>query len=235
MSADADFVLVHGAGLGAWIWERLLQHLPSPALAVDLPGRGANPAPRSAVGMHAAVRSLTAEVADWTEDPVVLVGHSLGAMVALGAASQLGDRVRRVVLVGGGVGRSGASYFAVLPTRVRIPLRLVTRLRIPAPRAAIRRTLCNDLDADTAALVASRTKLPEPRRMYTEPVSWDAIPASVPLTYVKLLRDRAVSPDLQDRFATNLGRAKVVTLDTGHLPMLGKPEDLAAVLTRTLA
>ena len=34
------FVLVHGAGMGANCWDRLLPHLDRPAIAVDLPGRG---------------------------------------------------------------------------------------------------------------------------------------------------------------------------------------------------
>ncbi|MEH6382571.1 MAG: alpha/beta fold hydrolase, partial [Dietzia cercidiphylli] len=36
-----SFLLVHGAGMGATSWERLIPHLNGPAVAVDLPGRGA--------------------------------------------------------------------------------------------------------------------------------------------------------------------------------------------------
>ena len=34
------YVLVHGAGMGASCWDRLIPHLDAPAVALDLPGRG---------------------------------------------------------------------------------------------------------------------------------------------------------------------------------------------------
>ncbi len=37
---DIGFVLLHGAGLGAWVWEELISNLKYPCLAIDLPGRG---------------------------------------------------------------------------------------------------------------------------------------------------------------------------------------------------
>jgi pimeloyl-ACP methyl ester carboxylesterase len=41
------FVLVHGAGMGASCWDRLLPHLDRPAVAVDLPGRSSTTSPQS--------------------------------------------------------------------------------------------------------------------------------------------------------------------------------------------
>ncbi|HEX6310534.1 MAG TPA: alpha/beta hydrolase [Acidimicrobiia bacterium] len=221
MGSEPGFVLVHGAGLGAWIWDPLIARLSRPALAIDLPGRGSRPAPRRSVGMSAAIEAVAAEARAWGDRPLVLVGHSLGGVVALGAAAELGPRVQRVVLVGGGAVPSGMSYFAALPTRDRWALKLAAALRIPAPAAAVRRVLCHDLDDDTAELVVERTALPEPWRMYGEKVHWDALSRSVPMTYVKLLQDRAVSPALQERFASYLRRPDVLTIDSGHLPMLG--------------
>lgn len=233
MAAEHGFALVHGAGLGAWIWAPVVPHLGSPALAIDLPGRGERSGHARTVGMEAAVQAVVAAIRGGGVDRVVLVGHSLGATVALGAASRLGDRVARVVLVGGGVPPSGANYFSAVPTGERLFLRIVVRLRMAPPKAAIRRALCTDLDESTTRTVVERTVLPEPRGMYTEAVDWSGIPAQTRLTYVKLLGDRAVSPALQDRFITRLGRADVITIDTGHLPMLSRPEELAAALEKT--
>ena len=39
----------------------------------------------------------------------------------------------------------------------------------------------------------------------------------------------------QDRMITNLRDPEVATLDTGHLPMLGRPEALAQVLDKAAA
>ncbi len=34
------FIFLHGAGLGAWIWDDLTKKIEYPSLAIDLPGRG---------------------------------------------------------------------------------------------------------------------------------------------------------------------------------------------------
>src|SRR4249919_566583 len=52
------FVLVHGAGMGASCWDRLLPHLDRPAVAVDLPGRGSR-------------ADVDLEQTDWILDRVV--------------------------------------------------------------------------------------------------------------------------------------------------------------------
>ena len=55
-------VLVHGGFHGAWCWERLLPHLESPVLAVDLPGRGKHPAEMAEVTVEACVRSVISDM-----------------------------------------------------------------------------------------------------------------------------------------------------------------------------
>jgi len=62
-------------------------------IAVDLPGFGASP-PRDdvrTIAQHAKVVAALADAVSST-DPVGLVGHSIGSMIAVEAASQLGQR-----------------------------------------------------------------------------------------------------------------------------------------------
>ncbi len=96
----ASTLLVHGAGAGAALWSMVLARVArhTHAVAVDLPGhgpseRGARPLTmeryRDAVGGLAGALCL---------GPSVLVGHSLGALVALAAALAWPDKVRALVL-----------------------------------------------------------------------------------------------------------------------------------------
>ena len=74
-------MLVHGAWHGAWCWEPVLSLLAEQsvdAVAVELPGHGADPGPLSDLhGDAARVR----EVLDGLDGPAVLVGHSYGGVV----------------------------------------------------------------------------------------------------------------------------------------------------------
>ena len=95
-------VLIHGAGMDHTVWSlqsRYLAHHGRSVLAVDLPGHGrSGGAPLGSI----------AEMADWVvalldaagARSAALAGHSMGALVALDAASRHPDRVRALALLG---------------------------------------------------------------------------------------------------------------------------------------
>jgi pimeloyl-ACP methyl ester carboxylesterase len=97
----ASVLLIHGAGAGSAIWSMTLARVARAAhvVAVDLPGHGPSergetpldlPRYRDAVGLLGAALCLGSSV---------LVGHSMGALVALDAALAWPDKVRALVLV----------------------------------------------------------------------------------------------------------------------------------------
>lgn len=102
---DPDLPLVvflHGAGLDHTVWAlpaRYFAHRDQAVLAVDLPGHGKSEG--------AALTSIAA-LADWVvtlldevgAGKAALVGHSMGALVALDAAARHGGRVRALAFLG---------------------------------------------------------------------------------------------------------------------------------------
>jgi pimeloyl-ACP methyl ester carboxylesterase len=94
-------LLIHGAGAGSAIWSMTLARIArsARAIAVDLPGHGPSDrgaAPPDLAGYRDAVGGLGAALC---LGPAVLVGHSMGALVALEAALTWPDKVRALVLV----------------------------------------------------------------------------------------------------------------------------------------
>ena len=78
-----DFVLVHGSWMGSWAWERLLPLLNAVgrrATAADLPGYGADTTPAAGIALQSYADKVLAAV-DQVDEPVVLVGHSMGGIV----------------------------------------------------------------------------------------------------------------------------------------------------------
>ncbi|MEZ5935711.1 MAG: alpha/beta hydrolase [Alphaproteobacteria bacterium] len=94
--AKPTILFVHGAGMDHSIWTlqaRYFAHHGSNALAVDLPGHGrSGGAPLSSI--EAMADWVAAALSALELKKATLVGHSMGALICLDAASKLRDSVK---------------------------------------------------------------------------------------------------------------------------------------------
>jgi pimeloyl-ACP methyl ester carboxylesterase len=107
-------VLVHGSNLSAACWGPVVEHLSSPAVAVDLPGRGSRPADIMAVTLDDCVTAVVDAADQAGLGRFVLVGHSLGGVVITETACRYPDRVAGRVYVGALVPAPGACAATVM-------------------------------------------------------------------------------------------------------------------------
>ncbi len=230
---EVGFVLFPGAGLGTWLWDPMAAELDRPVLPVAIPGRALAGAALRGFTLAAAADEVADALGAWSEpDQLVVVGHSIGGVLVPEVARRLRDRVAALAFVGAVVPKHGDRALDLMSRQGRFFVRLFGLLSpggMKPPASALKKELCNDLDAETAGVVVERFEpVPEAPRLYRDPVSWDGVP-EVPRLYVQLLSDRSVPPPDQARMAAAIDAA-VVTLDSGHLPMLGRPAELAAAL-----
>lgn len=104
-SPEVTFVLIHGLGLSHRSWQPLAECLAlhGSVLALDLPGFGAaqKPAVRLTVEEYtAAVGSTLDDILDTRPGPFVVVGHSLGAQIALEFTLRRPKQITQLVLIG---------------------------------------------------------------------------------------------------------------------------------------
>jgi pimeloyl-ACP methyl ester carboxylesterase len=96
-------VFLHGAGMDHSVWALQTRALASAGFrvaAVDLPGHGASEGPP--LDGIAALADWAAALIAALGGKAALVGHSMGALIALAAAARHGDRVSKMALVGVG-------------------------------------------------------------------------------------------------------------------------------------
>jgi pimeloyl-ACP methyl ester carboxylesterase len=96
----ARFVLVHGAFSGAWIWGPLTNHLRAASHAVaafDLPGLGDDNTPASEVTLDRCVARLCEVLASADSEPAIVVGNSMGGVIATQAAARCPEQVAALV------------------------------------------------------------------------------------------------------------------------------------------
>lgn len=218
-------VLVHGGTCAADIWDEVMPLLTFPAVAVDLPGRGANPADLATVTLLDCVDTViaAADAQGWAR--VALVGHSLGGVTITETAMRHPDRVRSLVYLA-----------ALVPTPERTAAHLMlggqdapdgVMARIPEERSRL--LFGNDLDEAQWASVAARL-VDDAQAIMNGRVS--GVPLHVPhRAYVGCTDDVPVPPALVDAMIGDLGPdVERRTIEAGHMVMNSRPAALAEVL-----
>jgi len=227
------FVLVHGGWHGAWCWERVVPLLTAAGHEVATPtltglgDRAAEASPDVGVDVHAAD---IAEAVRATSGRVVLVAHSYAGAPAEVAASQVPERLARIVHVDSFAVADGEAIFDVFPPPVRDALLAQVQAtgdgwRVdPLPPA-----LLGLEHRDHVAAVMPRLT-PQPLRTMQERVHVPSGAQDGPRTYVECLTGADAKP-----FGFYAARARERgwdsrTLDTRHDAMITDPERLAELL-----
>ncbi|MCL2898242.1 alpha/beta fold hydrolase [Brenneria tiliae] len=99
----SNFVLVHGAWHGGWCWECVAALLRDEGYQVFTPTLSGLAERRGELSRAIGLSTHIADIVDLVRDAdlrdVTLVGHSYGGFPATAAASRLGGRVRRLILL----------------------------------------------------------------------------------------------------------------------------------------
>lgn len=225
MANGVTIVFLHGAGMGSWVWERVMEVLATPTVALDIPGRTVGATPDSCAAI------LVAELDRRGVDSVVLVLHSLAGVLASGLSTRVGPRLKHCVFIGAIIPPSGGSFVDALGLLDRLILRILFRFNpngLKPSSAMIRRQLCNDLSPEDVDMVVTRYEAEMPGLYLT---SAGALPSLLRCTYIKLLKDQCIPPPQQDAMIKRLVSPVVREIDAGHLVMLSAAGDLARLLT----
>ena len=225
------FGLVHGAWHGAWCWERLIPEIEARghrAVAVDLPCD--DPA---ATTMDNA--KLVAAALGDADDDVVVVGHSLGGLVA--PVVPLLRPVRTVVFLAALMPRPGRSLGDVMASEPETTTEAFNSLPRHVgeggsvwwdPEVAAQ-AFYRACDPETARRAAARLR-PQVWTTSREPSPLDRWP-DCELVSIVCADDEVVNPDWSRRIARDVLGVDPVELPGGHSPMLAIPTTLAAALT----
>jgi len=248
-----DYLLVHGAGQGAWSWGPVWGYLTAPeehpptlykrrganrAHPLDLPGHGADAGgDTSAVRLEECVQAITRTAEREQLKDLVLVGHGFSGSLVVQAASEMTVPPKRVVLVAGIVPAPQRPLLSACPARTRTAFRLfsmlssLSRQEFKLPSSAINGFLCNGMDSmEVVQLLGFFGPLPTRVLKSRLPMETSELPC--PVTYVMLTQDKVFSPDAQARVAERFEGVETVEIESCHQVMAQHPQELAEVLLR---
>ncbi|GAA4555483.1 alpha/beta fold hydrolase [Planotetraspora kaengkrachanensis] len=227
----ATYVLIHGAWLGGWSWDRVRPALEGAGHRVFAPTLAGMAERRHLavpdLGLSVHIREIVELLEHQDVTDVILVGHSYGGMVIAGTAGLVPGRIGRLCYVDGLLPRSGQSAFDLVPLMREHFGRSPPSL--PWMASPVDPALFG-MDGETDRRWVADRVTPVPRRTVEEPLPAvdDDARESIPSTYVHF----AGFPFLEET-AEVAGRRgmRVITLDgVGHLAMVTHPEVLAREL-----
>ena len=237
----ARFVFVHGAFCGAWIWGPLMDRLKtaghSPE-AFDLPGLGDDDTPVREVTLDTCAARLCQVLTSHSE-PAIVVGHSMGGIIATHGGARCPARVSALVYVTAFLPKDGQSLLDLtrLPEgagdQVQANIAMEGDPPVAVMPVAASRYALYDCCAEDVAAWAIQRQRPQPVAPFATPVaiSREAL-NGIERYYVMCTRDRAIAPALQRRMIAENPCAEVVELSTDHTPQLSMTEELAGALHR---
>ena len=220
------YALMHGGCHGAWCWAPVVDELAGlghDAIAVDMPITDPAATPFDYADVVAAsVRGV---------DDYVLVGHSLGGVIAPFVAELA--RPAALIFVAAAL-QEGAFGENAWPTEA--PMLAIDPLDMdPDDDGLIRMSadsavkyFFHDVE-DELAERATRQLRPQGVMGIAPPRS-PVVDPSVPVGYVITIGDRAIHPAWQRWVAADVLHARTVELEGGHSPFLTRPRELAEAL-----
>ncbi len=248
-----DYLLVHGAGQGAWSWGPVWGYLTAPeehpptlhkrrranrVHPFDLPGHGADAdGDTAAVRLEECVQAITRTAEREQLQDLVLVGHGFAGSLVVQAANEMPVPPKRVVLVAGIVPAPQRPLLSACPRRTRAAFRMFSllsslsrqELRLPGP--AISGFMCNGMESmEVVQLLRFFGPLPTRVLKSRFPMEDSALPC--PVTYIVLTQDKMIPPDAQLRIAERFDGVETVEIDSCHQVMAQRPQELAEVLLR---
>lgn len=219
---DKTVVLVHGAWADGSSWNKVIPYLLDAGLHV--------------VAVQNPLKSLPDDVANVTRvindqaGSVVLVGHSYGGMVISEAGNH--PKVRSLVYVAAFSPEPGQSVNDILAPFPKPPW--VEKLHVDAggfvtwPADLLQKEFASGLPVQLARTIAS-TQHPTFHGVNNDKVGTTLAYSTRPSWSVVSSEDRIIPAPLQMHFA-DVMKAKVVTVKTGHLPMLADPKAVARTI-----
>lgn len=233
-------ILVHGAFHNARCWDPLaaeLRHRGHNVTAIDLPSHGNDPTPIESVTLASYADRVVAELKK-SDEPAVLVGHSMGGMVITQAADtfvEQGGNLKQLIYVAAFVPRDGQSLVELAGQpegagdMVQANVQVAGEPPIgtmPADKA--KEAFYGECSAEVAASAIEALDQ-QPILAFVMPVSITN-DRKIERRYIRTLHDKAIPPALQAKMASDSGITEVVEISSDHSPFLSHPKELAEII-----
>lgn len=229
-------VFLHGAGDNAGTWAQVAPRFTHDyrVLVLDLPGHGDSALNNGSVSIGAELQGLEEVLEKKANGPVILVGNSMGAFVAMLYADKHPLKVAHLILVNGGAARQDFEGLSLTPANREEARTLFNAMRDPSSPPTpgfvlddfVRRTRKGPL----GQLMANRKEFDSHYFL-----GGHLSDVSVPVDLLWGESDRLVPVEYADRMLKELPNARLTRIPKcGHVPQVECPQTFLQALQKVL-
>lgn len=249
-TAAAPILLIHGWGGSGSYWQETARRLAQTARVIvpDLPGTGRSQPVKTAQNMFDQVETLKQIVEALQLKNVQIVGHSMGAAMALLLNEQIPDRVERLVLTSMCffMTEKQAEVYNAIMKFMRLTMRLRFRQmadipglsylmalryfhKVPDDEAVLRQGFLDYLTLDFATAAACAQNATDPR------IEAAGAKVQVPTLLIACRQDQVMPVENVNYTVEVIPNCQLHWIDQcGHLPMVEKADEYMAILQNFL-
>ncbi|KAF2336978.1 alpha/beta fold hydrolase [Flavobacterium daemonense] len=238
-------VLVHGAWQASYVWDQTEADLKAAGYTVSvvkLPGHGEDATPAYQVSFKAYVDEVKKAIDSYNE-PVILIGHSLGGAVITQTAAEVPQKIKKLVYVAGFIPQSGKSVLdysqmdkaSLLPASLQLS-EDQTLAGIVNPEVNLPKIFSQDATVAQKQFLVARYKA-EPTIPLGTPLNYKTEDYNLggKKYYIFTIEDHTITYNFQQEMAKAAGITNTYTIDSGHSPFISRPAELTKLLKDILS
>jgi len=233
------YLLIHGAWHGAWCWDKvtpILEQQGHKVIAPNLPGHGEDNTPLKEVTLKC-YTDCVCEIMDSIEEPVILVGHSMGGIIISQVAEYRPEKIKSLIYISAFVLKNEEAMLPFLRQDSESLLNTNTDFKTDRNVIGVNQEEIENIfygDCSVRDITRAKSLLkpqafkPIRTRLAINHEDFELIPK----TYIECIQDKAVTLTLQRKMHTEFKWDKVYSIDSSHSPFFSKAKELASILSK---
>ena len=236
-NSKKTFVLVHGAWHGAWSYKKtkkFLEQTGANVVSFDLPGHGDDKTQIKDVTQDSYVKKVKRELQK-IQSPVILVGHSLAGFIISQVAEEMPEKIEKLIFIASMVPYEQRTVFDIISADEGSELLRNLIFAEDKSWATVSEETLKTVVYNGATQQQIIEAAPNLVRQATQPffvtvgTTKNAF-GKIDKVYIICEKDKILSANAQRLLIDKIGIPKSISLNTGHVPHVENPEQLAKAI-----
>jgi len=227
MNEQRGIIFIPGGQMSDWIWKNFIPLIKnSQCLTINQRLEENSLDSRISSSLADCSNHIIKQINEHNFERIIIIGHSIGGLLAALVAQQLKQKVEHVVYIASNLPKNNTTAIDSFSFLQKLMIKSFVKSQIKKENVHVGTEakyfishFCNTSNSEVIEYVKSQYLNAEPICLFKEKVYWD-YSIEIPQTYIRLLKDKTINRNLQTKMAKNLNISNVIDIESDHLVML---------------